>query len=609
MERLVSTPPPSITFSLPLVAEPRFTAAVLPIQIEKLARVYARAQARPQFAPAHGEGDFEILRCLGAGPTGVVYRARQMTLNRPIVLKVYHGEAGGTVASTLPEHEHITRVYAEAFDPKRGLRFLTLQYIAGLSLAQLTDALEGRRLASGAELLAALEEKVETPLVFNPSFAREREWIAQSRFEDVLARIGARLADALDFAHRHGVAHRNLKAENILIDGYGRPYLTDFAPRTGTPVPLVEEGIAWAAGPSPLDEQRAREAFDREEGREDVRQLWQLLSDFYRRHAPVKPPRSARTTLPAVTLEEVLPDDSASASQWRASLEAFEELRALQASLPPLGIFLRAAARFPMLTLLGFRLLPHLFGTTICTVYCTLRPGMPLSAHFSAIMQHVARLYSAISYPTGMFLVFFFGLPLARAFRALGRKPIAIGHTAPGVGDAHLADLRRRALRLPRQLALVNTGTWLPSIAVLTGIAYHLTHKFNLNGFLHFAFAVILAYLISTAYSTLYVLFFSVQVLYPRFIEPRPGLRARAANELREVSAWIRWLPFWVAAIPLTAAFLMLQEGPGDLLPERMRLIQLFLLTLIVGGGLGFLFSLAAIQRLLRIVRAIGGTD
>ena len=42
---------------------------------------------------------------------------------------------------------------------------------------------------------------------------------------EATAWFGGRLAEALDFAHRHGVLHRDIKPANILVNPYGRPML------------------------------------------------------------------------------------------------------------------------------------------------------------------------------------------------------------------------------------------------------------------------------------------------------------------------------------------------------------------------------------------------
>jgi hypothetical protein len=278
-------------------------------------------------------------------------------------------------------------------------------------------------------------------------------------------------------------------------------------------------------------------------------------------------------------------------------------LREVETALPKLGPLLRLSARFPLLALVLVRLGPHLMGTFTCAMYSLLRPGLPLTPAQRAFMTHLARRYTLISYPVGISLVILLSMGVIRVFRerAAGAKP--------DEDPVELAYWRRRALKLPLWLFGVNSLTWLPSIGVFTGVSYWLTGRFSPSGFAHFAVSVFLAYLIATSYSTLYVLFFSVQVLYPRLVDPRRGVRAEAKEEMRPILPWLRWLPLVLASIPLTAAILLIQSGPTDLSPERLRTMQLFLMSLIVVGGAGCLFSLGAIQRLRGVVQVLGGTQ
>src|SRR5262249_24924808 len=60
----------------------------------------------------------------------------------------------------------------------------------------------------------------------------------------VAAELIARVAEALEYAHRHGVIHRDIKPSNILIDDEGYPHLLDFglAKQDTEEAPLTEEG-------------------------------------------------------------------------------------------------------------------------------------------------------------------------------------------------------------------------------------------------------------------------------------------------------------------------------------------------------------------------------
>jgi serine/threonine-protein kinase len=149
--------------------------------------------------PARSFADFELLEQIGQGGMGVVYRARQRSLGRTVAVKmILRGasappqlqarfQAEARAVAQL-DHPGIVQVY-EAGEVG-GQLYFAMQYIAG-------------------ETLAARLERGPLP-------PREA------------ARLLAEVAEAIDFAHRRGVLHRDLKPSNILLDGQGRPHVTDF---------------------------------------------------------------------------------------------------------------------------------------------------------------------------------------------------------------------------------------------------------------------------------------------------------------------------------------------------------------------------------------------
>ncbi len=174
--------------------------------------------------------DFDLLAQLGKGAFATVFLARQLSMQRLVALKV-SGDRG-LEAQTLAQldHPHIVRVYDQRYLPDRGLRLLYMQYVAGGTLQGVVDAVRttipGER--NGKMLLKvvdrALDERGESP----PTDSTVRQRLSRSSWGETICWIGARLAAALDYAHRHGVLHRDVKPANVLLASDGTPKLVDF---------------------------------------------------------------------------------------------------------------------------------------------------------------------------------------------------------------------------------------------------------------------------------------------------------------------------------------------------------------------------------------------
>ena len=239
-------------------------------------------------------GEFDIVRELGRGGMGVVYEAVDRTLDRRVALKVLHSSTVATdkhlerfrreaqLAAQL-HHTNIVSVFGVGDDD--GVYFYAMQFVEGLTLSQIVDAL--RQLAeqrdtprqispegddsaiSAAEDLQAgrFAERRNTHVDVRPSAmtadsnntrangtdltisigandsvhegaipqstspaqtkSRSRKSLGLPYWKSV-ARIGIQVADAIHYAHVHGILHRDIKPANLLFDENGTIWVADF---------------------------------------------------------------------------------------------------------------------------------------------------------------------------------------------------------------------------------------------------------------------------------------------------------------------------------------------------------------------------------------------
>ena len=151
---------------------------------------------------------YEIEGVVGSGGVGILYRARQLRLDRPVALKVVEPD----IASDAVIRERLrreTRTVAALDHPN-----IAPLYEAGEQDGTIYIV---TRWVEGTELGALIRR--ESPV--EPARA---------------ARFAAQIADALELAHEKGLVHRDVKPSNVIVTDEGHVYLTDFglAKRAGS---------------------------------------------------------------------------------------------------------------------------------------------------------------------------------------------------------------------------------------------------------------------------------------------------------------------------------------------------------------------------------------
>ncbi|MEM8713912.1 MAG: serine/threonine-protein kinase, partial [Planctomycetota bacterium] len=150
-------------------------------------------------------GDFELLEVLAEGGMGVVHHARQVSLDREVIVKLIRPELmhfdatrerftreAGAIAQL--EHRGIVQVFASGEED--GVPYIAMERIDGVPLTR----------------------RIESDGAPAPS----RTWVKES------LDLAAQIADALHHAHARGILHRDVKPSNVLVSEAGQASLIDF---------------------------------------------------------------------------------------------------------------------------------------------------------------------------------------------------------------------------------------------------------------------------------------------------------------------------------------------------------------------------------------------
>ncbi len=175
-------------------------ASAVPATTPEDVRSTPHSKKAERFVETLGElGDYELLEEIGRGGQGVVYRAHQKSLNRTVALKVIglgpwateaHLKRFRREAEAAASLEHSGIVPIFEVGERDGFCYYSMKFVEGGQLDEVA----------------------------------EREPIPVRRAVELIAK----LARTVQYAHEHGILHRDIKPGNVLVDAKGEPQLTDF---------------------------------------------------------------------------------------------------------------------------------------------------------------------------------------------------------------------------------------------------------------------------------------------------------------------------------------------------------------------------------------------
>ncbi|MEL6107700.1 MAG: serine/threonine-protein kinase, partial [Planctomycetota bacterium] len=194
--------------------------------------------------------EYSILKLLGRGGFGIVYLAFDNTLHREVALKIPHAQLVN----------------------KRKTAELYLGEARAIASLDHPNIIPVFRAASTPEIPCYLVTKLIRGSHLGRWFKRERPNIQK------LSKLLADVADALHYAHQHGIVHRDIKPGNILVDEEDHPYVADFglALRDAD----IKSSTAYVGTPAYMSPEQARGEGHRVDGRSDVFALGIVLYEL-----------------------------------------------------------------------------------------------------------------------------------------------------------------------------------------------------------------------------------------------------------------------------------------------------------------------------------------
>ncbi len=582
--------------------------------------------------------DFEIEAVLGRGAFGVVYLARQLSLDRQVALKVAAnaGSEGRTMARL--EHKHIVQVFSETVDNTGQLKLLCMQLVPGAPLDAVIHDLAQIRHArghwTGADVLASVDTRSKLTDVFDSSALHDREALAAMDDLEAACWIGARLAEAVDYAHRQGVLHRDIKPANVLVNRYGQPLLADFnisfqsmdesstaEDRFGGTLSYMSPEHLEAFNPST---DATAEMVDE---RSDIYSLGIVLGELLYGKSPLEPPPKCNNRLkylerlsavrsiagPEVTpgagdaaksfsytLAQCLAPDPryrySSGAELAAALDGTAELRHQELTTRSDSWLVEGVKGHPLRWVIIFALVPQFFGSLFNISYNTTQICSDFTAAQDAVFGRLLVAYNGIVYPLAVLAGIAILWPLHRVWQELsGTQPV----------DQHKLDWARgRSLKLPMWLLAVAAFGWLPGGVIFPAVIDHFAGPPPPGLYWHFFLSFTTSGLIAVAYSLCGVQYVVLRGLYPRLWPRAEEFRETAAEELPP-TRWRLWLMVFLAAIiPVFAAAALVWTSHGD--DPFFKLVTIAVLLL---SPAGFVVMWFVANRMARLMDNMTGLD
>ncbi|QDU93682.1 serine/threonine-protein kinase [Lignipirellula cremea] len=591
-------------------------------------------------APGDAIDDFELLIELGEGGFAKVFLARQRSMQRMVALKVSADEGAEPQTLAQFDHPHIVRVYDQRYLAEHRLRLLYMQYVAGGTLSHVIKGLQeippdrrvGRHLQEA--IAREMERSGQTPSFDSPTLRRQ----AKSPWAEVVCRLGAQLAAALDYAHGKGVLHRDIKPANVLLSQSGEPKLADFNISFSTEVE-GDDAIAHFGGSlAYMSLEQLQACSPRHpvtpqdlDARSDVYSLgvtlWEVLTgerpfpdsaspgdwsqtvDSLIAARQAGPPGLTPVREPGpydvdgrlkMVLRRCLDPDPAnrfaSGDELARALSLCLHPIALQLLTPPRHGWRKWVRRFPLAAILLASLAPNIVAAVFNFAYnheaimwWLVNSGNP---HAQAAFMATQLTINSIAFPIGVAILASYVRKVARHIRRAPPSTADSEIAFVATDEAQFARDRESSLRLGLYAAIIGAVLWgIASFAYPISIRV-LAGSLPPAGFFHFVLSLTLCGLIAATYPFFVVSFLSVRVLYPALL--RKNLAADSdVRELRLLGRRCGFFLLMAAVVPalgvMASVILQLVSQQAN---TRVHTVALLVLSVLGAFGFGMTFLL-----------------
>ncbi|MFD4180949.1 protein kinase [Rhodococcus sp. NPDC058514] len=574
-----------------------------------------------EFAVGQQLDDFDLVAELGHGAFARVFLARQLSMQRPVALKISRNV--GTEPQTLAQldHPYIVRVFDQRLIEDRQVRVLVMEYVPGGTLLDVVKVVRATppEQRTGQLLIDTIDKVLARKGEVRPSESSVRAEIAALSWPETVAWIGLRLADALEYACAHGVLHRDVKPANVLLSVEGVPKLADFnvsssdavdpAGRAGfvggSVAYMAPEQLAAVSAGSTVPESASTAAPI--DTRSDIYalgvMLWELLTGVRPfddapaggaqpspdevlaiRRRGVNP--AARATVPAdcpAALSRVLmtslafdPDDRWSSGRKLARQFALcLDPHARDLVDPRPGSWRGALSRWSLPILLAAIGIPNLLAAGYNYYYNRVLIISGLSPEAQDHLELVHLVIGGLAFPLGAILILYWcrlALIVPRGLRRGQRyEPEILGRA------------RTATLNLGHRAVVVSFALW-----VVAGVAYPIALQVAAGGIPSSAYSHLIASLavcgaVAVAYPFFILTFYAVRCVYPILLS-HGEIGSADGRDLRALGRIITRYLAVAASVPLVgvAGLSFVGADPGNAVNATVR-------ALCVGGIVAFI--------------------